>query len=284
MTGAMDTAKTRPGAVLRGLGGACHPAPTVAVTVVATLLAAGVGLTAGRVVIVAAAVLSGQLSIGWSNDRIDAARDVSTGRSDKPVASGQVPPTIVATAAAIALVVTTVLSALLGPLAAAAALTLVASGWAYNLGLKATVFSGVPYLVGFGALPAAPYLALAGHPWPPWWVPVTGALLGFGAHFANVLPDLRDDAATGVRGLPQRLGAQAGVIVMAIALAGASTVLGFGPADASPVFAFVASALGVGAAAATAFVAIRNPDSPIAFRITMLIAVCDVGLVIAIAT
>jgi 4-hydroxybenzoate polyprenyltransferase len=284
MTGAMDAARIRPGAVIRGLAGACHPAPTVAVTVVATLLAAGVGLTGGRVVIVAAAVLTGQLSIGWSNDRIDAARDVSTGRSDKPVATGQVPPAIVATAAAVALLATIVLSALLGPLAAAAALTLVASGWAYNLGLKATVLSSVPYLVGFGALPAVPYLALPGHAWPPWWVPVTGALLGFGAHFANVLPDLRDDAATGVRGLPQRLGAQAGVIVMALALAAASAVLGFGPADTSLVFGFVATAVGVVAAAATAFVAIRYPDSPVAFRITMLIAVCDVGLVIAIAT
>jgi len=35
---------------------------------------------------------------------------------------------------------------------------------------------------------------------------VAAALLGFAAHFANVLPVLRADAATGVRGLPQRLG------------------------------------------------------------------------------
>jgi 4-hydroxybenzoate polyprenyltransferase len=36
---------------------------------------------------------------------------------------------------------------------------------------------------------------------------VTGALLGVGAHLLNALPDLADDEATGVRGLPQRLGA-----------------------------------------------------------------------------
>jgi 4-hydroxybenzoate polyprenyltransferase len=272
-----------PFAVVRGLAGACHPAPTVAVTTVSVLVAIGLGLTAGRVVLLGAAVLTGQLSIGWSNDRIDASRDVITARSDKPAATGRVPLAVVAGAACVALLSTIVLSALLGPWAAAAALTLVAAGWAYNLGLKGTVLSGVAYLVGFGALPAVPYLAGPGHAWPPWWAPVTGALLGFGAHFANVLPDLSDDATTGVRGLPQRLGRQAGVMVMAAALAAASVVLGFGPASASLAFAIIASALGVAGATAAAVVASRVPDSPAAFRLTMAIAVLDVGLLIVVA-
>ena len=37
-------------------------------------------------------------------------------------------------------------------------------------------------------------------------MPVAGALLGVGAHLVNALPDLADDEATGVRGLPHRLG------------------------------------------------------------------------------
>jgi 4-hydroxybenzoate polyprenyltransferase len=283
MTGSVDAVNVRRGGLLRGLAGACHPAPTVAVTTVSALLATGVGLSVGRVVLATAAVLTGQLSIGWSNDRIDAARDRSTGRSDKPVANRQVPPAMVATAAAAALLVTIVLSALLGLFAAGAALTLVASGWAYNLGLKTTVFSGVPYLIGFGALPAVPFLALPGHPWPPWWAPVTGALLGFGAHFANVLPDLRADQATGVRGLPQRVGARTGVIVMAVALAAASVVLGFGPASASMAYSLFASGAGLIIAGTAAIAAIRNPESPAAFRITLLIAVLDVGLLLASA-
>jgi 4-hydroxybenzoate polyprenyltransferase len=142
----------------------------------------------------------------------------------------------------------------------------------------------VAYLVGFGSLPAAPYLAKPGHPWPPWWVPLVGALLGFGAHFANVLPDLKDDAATGVRGLPHRLGPRAGVIVMAASLAAASVVLGIGPASASTAFAVSASVTGLLAAAAAGIAAVRAPDSPVAFRITMAIAVLDVGLLLAVAT
>ncbi|MFD9733320.1 UbiA family prenyltransferase [Umezawaea sp. NPDC059074] len=266
-------------ALVRGLAGACHPLPSLAVTTVAVLLAVGVGHDTVGVVLIGAAVLTGQLSIGWSNDWIDAARDRATGRAAKPAAAGQVPVPVVAVAAGVALATTVVLSALLGTLAAVALLIGVAAGWAYNLGLKATVWSGAAYLVAFGALPLGPYLALPEHPWPRWWVPVVGALLGFAAHFANVLPDLRADAATGVRGLPQRLGPRWGVVVMAVVLAAASVVLGLN--QTSWALGVVAVGGGVlGAAAATA-VALRSPDSPAAFRITIAIALLAVVLLIA---
>ena len=268
--------------VVLGLAGACHPAPTVAVTAVAVLLAGGVGLGLRQLLLFGAAVLTGQLSIGWSNDRIDAARDLATGREDKPAAAGRVPLPILSAAAGLALVATVGFSVALGARAATAALTLVAAGWAYNLGVKATVLSGLAYVIGFGALPAAPYLALPGHPWPPWWAPTTGALLGLGAHFANVLPDLRDDAATGVRGLPQRLGPRLGVLVMAIALVAASIVLGFGPVRATAAFGFVVASLGVLAGAIAVVLAIRRPDSAAAFRVTMGMAVLDVVLFLVV--
>lgn len=68
----------------RGLLLACHPVPTAGVAAISTLLATGVGLPAARVVVLGLAVLTGQLSIGWSNDRIDARRDAMTARADKP--------------------------------------------------------------------------------------------------------------------------------------------------------------------------------------------------------
>lgn len=270
-----------PRAAVRGLLLACHPVPTAGVTLVSALLAVGVGLPAGQVALLTGAVLTGQLSIGWSNDCIDADRDATTGRPDKPAATGGVPRRLVAGAAGVALVATVGLSFTLGLPAAMALLTLVASGWVYNLGLKGTVFSGLAYVVGFGALPLAPSLALPGHPLPPWWVPVTGALLGLGAHVANVLPDLRADAATGVRGLPHRLGAGLSTVLMAAALAGAAIVLGLGP-DRSVLLAVGASLVGLSGAAAVAILAFRAPGSPVAFRVTILIAVLDVGLVLAL--
>jgi 4-hydroxybenzoate polyprenyltransferase len=271
-------------AVIRGLAGSCHPLPSLAVTTVAVLLAAGVGHGVAKVALIGAAVLTGQLSIGWSNDWVDNARDRATGRTSKPVAAGQVPVRVVAVAAGSALAATIALSALLGAYPAVALLVGVAAGWAYNLGVKATAWSGVAYLLAFGALPLAPFLALPGHPWPAWWVPVVGALLGFGAHFANVLPDLRADAATGVRGLPQRLGPRWGVVVMAGALAVASVVLGVGPAGASTAFAVTAAAVGIFGALAAAVFALRAPHGTAAFRITIAIAVLDVVLLIVATT
>jgi 4-hydroxybenzoate polyprenyltransferase len=87
-------------------------------------------------------------------------------------------------------------------------LLVVGSGWAYNVGLKRVVWSGLPYAIAFGALPAVVTLALPDPQWPPVWMVVAGALLGVGAHLLNALPDLSDDAQTSVRGLPHRLGAR----------------------------------------------------------------------------
>lgn len=267
---------------LRGLAEACHPLPSLAVTTVAVLLGVGNGLDGPRTALLGAAVLTGQLSIGWSNDWIDAARDRATGRVDKPAATGRVPVRAVAVAAVAASAATVVLSLLLGWFAGIALVLSVAGGWAYNLGLKATVWSGAAYLFSFAALPIGVYAAAPGEPWPPWWMPVVSALLGFGAHFANVLPDLRADAETGVRGLPHRLGPRAGVIVMAAALAAASVVLGLAPAGAPALYSAVVVTTGIALAAATTLAAVRSPDSPIAFRLTVTIAVMDVVLLITV--
>jgi 4-hydroxybenzoate polyprenyltransferase len=66
------------------------------------------------------------------------------------------------------------------------------------------------YLAGFGLIPAYAAATLPGHPWPRWPVTLAAAVLGLGAHFANVLPDLAGDRAAGVRGLPQRVAAWRG--------------------------------------------------------------------------
>ena len=125
-----------------------------------------------------------------------------------------------------------------------------AAGWVYNLGLKATAWSWLPYAVCFGGIPV--FVALADRPsgLPPVWIPVTGALLGVGAHFLNVLPDLGDDAATGVRGLPHRFGARwspvvaVGVLVVASVVTVVGSQVGVLPATLS---LLLVGALAVGA-------------------------------------
>jgi 4-hydroxybenzoate polyprenyltransferase len=265
----------------RGLVGSCHPIPTLAVTAISAGLAALAGDRLGRGVLLTLAVFAGQLSIGWSNDRIDAARDRAVDRSDKPLAAGALPLAAVTIAAATALVVAVVLSLALGYRAGIAALVIVACGWLYNLGLKATAWSWLPYALAFGTLPAVATLALPGHPWPAAWAVLAGALLGVSAHFANVLPDLVADAATGVRGLPHRLGARTSVIVGPVLLlaATASIVFGVGQADGA------VSAADWGALAAAAVVAViaitagwRRPAGRTFFLAVLLVAVTDIVL------
>src|SRR3954447_25970224 len=93
---------------------ATHLGPTLAVTVVATLLAVAAGTATGRAALVGVAVLAGQASIGWSNDGLDADRDLAVGRADKPVVQGAVTAHALRTAALCAAALAVVLSLALG--------------------------------------------------------------------------------------------------------------------------------------------------------------------------
>ena len=84
MTAAGAADRGRPSAVA-ALVASCHPGPTAVVTAMAVALAVGVGRGAPGALAVGAAVLAGQLTIGWTNDALDAARDQAAGRTDKPV-------------------------------------------------------------------------------------------------------------------------------------------------------------------------------------------------------
>jgi 4-hydroxybenzoate polyprenyltransferase len=255
--------------------GAAHPGPAFAVTLLAGMLGVAVGLGPTDVTLVVAAVLTGQLSIGWSNDLVDAARDRAVGRVDKPLATGLLDERAVRTACVLALLATVPLSLLCGVVAGAVQLVTVASGWAYNLGLKSTAWSWAPYAVAFGALPA--FVSLVDNPseLPPWWMVVAGALLGVGAHLLNVLPDLAEDAATGVRGLPHRLGARRSSALAAAVLVAATLVIVLGAPVDSTVVAATALVV-VGGLAVVALVAKgRTP-----FRAAIAMALVDVAMLV----
>jgi 4-hydroxybenzoate polyprenyltransferase and related prenyltransferases len=261
--------------LIRALALSCHPIPSVAVTALTAGLAALADLPIGRGVLVTAAVFTGQLSIGWSNDYLDAERDRAVHRSDKPVATGAVAPRVAGIAAAVALILTLALSAALGWPGGAAALVTVLCGWAYNLGLKATVLSWLPYAIAFGMLPAVATLSAAPPRWPASWALTAGALLGVAAHLANVLPDLHEDAATGVRGLPHRIGPKATALAGTGILLAASAVILFGAGGQPGLWrwtGFIAALMVAGAAGAIAY---RDPSSRRFFLATILIAALD---------
>lgn len=262
---------------------ACHPLPTVAVTVIAGGLGAAVGLPLATAALLVAAVLTGQLSIGWSNDLIDAERDGRAGRPDKPLAVGSLNRRLAMVATGVAVLATCALSALLGGPAALAALLIVACGWVYNSGLRSTVLSFLPYAIAFGALPATAALALPQHPWPAWWAMSAGAMLGVAAHLVNVLPDLEFDAQNGIRGLPHRIGARASATAALLLVLSAAAVLLFGPGGTVPAWRWIAFGVLLVAGIGTTTV-LRKPGNRLLFGVLVVGATVDVLLFAASGT
>jgi 4-hydroxybenzoate polyprenyltransferase len=266
--------------MLRALLRSSHPGPTLAVSTIALGLAFGVGLEPWRIAVVTAMILCNQMSIGLSNDWLDAGRDRSNGRLDKPIASGEISSRAVAFAAIFLAGVSLALSLTLGPLAVLAHALFLASGWLYNLWLKSTIASVVPYLVGFGVLPAIVTLAAdSGRLAQPWAISA-GALLGVAAHFSNVLPDLDDDSATGVRGLPHLMGARPSGLVIAASLIAASSALVWGPGGAIGAVSIVGFALTLVLAIASVILVIRDTMKRMLFRLTIAAALINVALLV----
>jgi len=228
----------------------------------ATAIAADVGW---RAALLAAAVLVGQASIGWANDYVDAPLDLAAGRRDKPIPNGEVRRSAVGLAAMSAFVADVPLSLALGWRAGAAHVVAVGSAWHYDLWLKKTPASAVPFALSFGLVPVIVAAMLPGSPLPQASIVAAAAACGIAAHFSNTLPDVEADALTDVRGLPQRLGPAVSTVVAAAFVAIASVLLVVAT-DAAPL-AVAAAAVDV---AAALFVVWRGRDRDRAFRLVIL--------------
>lgn len=249
-----------------------HPGPGIAVTVVAVVLGVAVGLDLWRVVLLGVAVLSNQASVGLSNDWIDAQRDRDAGRRDKPVALGLVSAGAVRTAALVTVAIAIAAMVPLGWRATLAHALFIASAWCYNVGLKSTLISVLPYAVGFGILPLIVTLARSVPALAAPWTLGLGALLGIAAHFANVLPDLDDDRRTGVSGLPHRLGRTASGIVICVSLAGGGALSLAGGLTALHWVGFSLTLL----LAAAIAVLLRRPPTRLLFQLIIAAALVNV--------
>jgi 4-hydroxybenzoate polyprenyltransferase len=262
---------------LAALALSTHPGPGVAVSAIAVILGFGVGLEAWRLVLLGLAFLANQASVGLSNDWLDYDRDRAVGRSDKPAAMGRISASSVRNAAFVMAPLAVALTIPLGWQATATHAAFIVSAWAYNAGLKGTALSVLPYIVSFGLLPLVVTLSSAQPALASPWAMLAGALLGVSAHFANVLPDLEDDAATGVRGLAHRVGPRTAGLVIAGALAAASLSVVLGLGDPQP-YAWVGLALTLVLAVACAALVLAGRSTRLIFRLIIAAAVLDVVL------
>ncbi len=162
---------------------------------------------------VALAILAGQFVVGWTNDLIDYPLDKAAARLKKPLVSGELSQSLLKRCIALATFFTLILS-LAGPLGIKGTgihfLGLL-SATLYNLKLKRTVLSPIPYIFSFGALPWAVCEAVGKQ--PPTWIYLGFALFATAFHFLNVLKDLELDIAQGTLGLPQRMGRKASIAI-----------------------------------------------------------------------
>jgi len=169
--------------------------------------------------LIAFAILLGQFVVGWSNDLIDFPRDRVAKRLGKPLVAATITQSTLKISIGIALLSALIISLLspLGVSGTAIHFLGLLSATAYNLKLKSTLLSVVPYIVSFGALPWAIYVAAGTE--PPTWIVLGFVLFASAFHFLNVLKDLDSDIDQDVMGLPQVLGRQKSILI-ALLLAG----------------------------------------------------------------
>ena len=263
------------------IAGSCHPLPCLAVVAFVTVLAARAANGVGTDAAVALAVLAGQLSIGWSNDLLDADRDRDSGRTDKPLAREAVGRRTIAALVAAALVVTIGVSIAIGLRFALLHLGAVGCGWLYNLGLKSTWWSWLPYALAFGTLPALAAEALPAPRSAAWWAITAASLLGCTAHIANTLPDLEDDRRTGVVGFAHRIGERNAYVVAAVALLAGTTVLLLGPAQPPSAARWTGFAVVVVWAVSGTAAALRRTPGRGVFLGAIAVAAFDLALLVS---
>ena len=191
---------------------AAHFGPTLIVTTTTFLLALSQfsPIDALRVGI---AIFAGQLVVGWSNDFIDAPLDIAAQRTKKPIVGKEININQLRKSIVFALFAALLLS-LISPLGLVGTLIHflgLLSATLYNLKLKSTILSPLPYIVSFGALPWAIYLPTGNQ--PPLWLFIDFMLISVAFHFFNVLKDFQWDINQGVLGLPQRLGRKTSLVI-----------------------------------------------------------------------
>ncbi len=151
-------------------------------------------------------VMCGHASIGLLNDYLDRERDAIT-QPDKPIPSGLVSAQLVRNIVIGLLLFGTGLALTLQPGAALLALVATTSGLLYDLRLKDSYLSWVPYLLSFSTYPLFVWAALGRFEPMLTWLYPPALLLTIGINLANALPDIESDRAEHAsRGLAHLLG------------------------------------------------------------------------------
>lgn len=187
-----------------------HPVPVLFVmlgTALFGLIAAEGRPEIWRFLLMLAAMFGGQVAIGAHNEWRDREHDAKH-QPEKPIPSGLVDPHRVRPIIAGGLAMGIGAGVALGFWPLILFLVGAGSGFVYNLWLKRTPLSGVPYLVGLPLLPIWATMVMDRfEPQLLWLYPLGGAYV-VAVHLAQSLSDIEGDTAAGTRGLAVVLGRQ----------------------------------------------------------------------------
>ena len=137
---------------LRALLRLTHPLPTLLNAIAAAALATVAGAPPSVAALVALTMLGVHTFIGATNDYID--RDRDAGRPEKPLARGQLPPRAALLMAAAGLTAGLTAAAQVSRLTLVLATLGALVGFTYNVWMKRTALSWLPFAVGVSIIPA----------------------------------------------------------------------------------------------------------------------------------
>lgn len=184
-----------------------HPVPVLAVLLATAAFAVTLGspLTLGPFLRLIGTMAGIQLATGALNDYVDVSLDRQS-KPWKPLVSGALRPETALWLTVAGLLGALVLVAPLGLVTAALAILGAGTGVVYNLYLKRTAWSWLPYLVALPLLPIWVWTALRGWDVRLLWLYPLGGFMVVALYLADTLPDIQDDARYGIRGFAHRLG------------------------------------------------------------------------------
>jgi len=221
-----------------------HPFPSILDGIVVGAVAAIAGAAADRIVVLAVSMTLLQLGIGATNDVVDAPFDAGLKRG-KPIPAGLVPRQAAAALAVAWFIGGLVAAATVGFAIAGVALIVVAVGLTYDLRLKGTAWSWLPFAIGIPILPVYGWLGARGSLEPAFALLVPAAILaGAALAIGNSIVDIERDIAAGRTSVAARLGrpraarAAAGLLLTVAAAAWVSAARL--PATLSPAVGLVA--------------------------------------------
>jgi 4-hydroxybenzoate polyprenyltransferase len=211
----------------RGVVRLVHPFPSVLDGAVVTGIAWLAGAPPTRAILLGGAMTLLQFAIGAVNDVVDAPADAGR-KPGKPIPAGLVSPAVAISIAILAGLAGLAIVLPMDPRIALIGLVVLGVGLTYDLRLKGTPWSWLPFAIGIPLLPVFGWLGAAGELPPVFAVVLPIAFVeGAALAIANALVDLERDATAGRSSVASAIGDRraAGLVVVLQAAVGLAALV-----------------------------------------------------------